>query len=199
MSSSEKHVAFQLKDFFNEDPLYIISHSSTREDISLFDAYDDYAQDLGCLRIAWQRIRQECKEIGEINAHQGHLHSSDEGYINESSSLFLKQRELMNILQYDVRSFIDIARTIMDKLAKIIEKLLGLSTGIGPRVSFTDHKKKLPTYPNIRPGYLDLLQNRTYWYEQELLLLRDKVFAQGNTVTTMPKISWIGGITILKT
>lgn len=88
----------------------------------------------------------------------------------------------MNILQYDVRAFVDIARTIMDKLAKLIEKLLGILPGIGPRVSFTDHKKNLPNdHPNIHPAYLDFLQNRTFWFEQELLLLRDKVFAHGNT------------------
>jgi len=78
-----------------------------------------------------------------------------------------------------------IARTIMNKVAKLIEKILGLSLGKGHRVSFTDHKKRLPVnHPNIHPVYLDYLTNRTHWYEQELLLLRDNIFIHGNTFIT---------------
>ena len=99
----------------------------------------------------------------------------------------------------NVRTFIGVARTIMNKLAKLIEKLLGLSPGKGPKISFTDHKKLLPVdHPNIHRAYLDFLQNRTYWYEQDLLLLRDKIFVHGNTFVTSWQVSQEGGIKIIK-
>jgi hypothetical protein len=80
----------------------------------------------------------------------------------------------------------------MNKLAKIIVILLGLSREKGQRVSFTDHKKDLlKHHRGIHQVYVD-------WYEQELLLLRDMIFAHGNTLITPWRVSWESGITILK-
>jgi hypothetical protein len=33
------------------------------------------------------------------------------------------------------------------------------------------------------------LENESYWYEQELLLLRDKIFSHGKTMVTMKGVS----------
>lgn len=192
-----EHTAFELKDFFHENPIRMI-YSKGRGDEYFSNAFIDYSQDLETLRIAWQRIRQGCKDIGEIDVRMRSI-PSDETRNDEASSLMYKLHGLMNILQSDVRAFIDIARTIMDKLAKLIEKLFGLSPGEGPRVSFTVHKKRLPLdHPNIHRAYVEFLQNRTYWYEQELLLLRDKIYAHGNTFITPWQVSLDGGIKIIK-
>jgi phosphomannomutase len=42
--------------------------------------------------------------------------------------------------------------------------------------------------------YSDFLQNRTYWYEQELLLLKDKIFAHGKPLITLPSVSPDSGV-----
>jgi predicted DNA binding CopG/RHH family protein len=192
------HIAFHLKDFFNEDPLRAI-YSKRREDTYLLNAYLDYKLDLEFLRIAWQRLKQGCKEVGEIDIRIREIPPSSKNYDNEAASLWLRQIELVNILQHDVRSFIVTARVIMDKLAKIITKLLGRSPGKGQKVSFTRHKEGLPKYyPDIYHVYLDFLQNRTYWYEQELLLLRDKVLVHGNTFITPWGVSLEKGVIIMK-
>jgi hypothetical protein len=192
-----EHVAFELKDLFRVNPFHKI-YSKGGGDRHFSNAYVDFSQDFETVRIAWQRIKQGCNEIGEIYTMVGTV-PSNETQNDEDASLLYREGALMNILQTDVRTFIDIARTLMDKLAKLIEKLLGLSSTKGPRVSFTDHKKCLPLHhPNIHPTYLDYLQNRTYWYEQELLLLRDKIYAHGNTFITSWQVSIDGGIKIIK-
>ena len=193
MSRSEEHKPFELKDFFHENPLREI-YSKGRGDGYFANAYIDFSQDFETLRISWRRIRQGCKDIGELDTRIRTI-QSNEMRIDDVALL----HGLINILQSDIRAFVDIVRTIMDKMTKLIEKLLGLSPGKGQKVSFTDHKKRLPVHhPNIHPTYLDFLQNRTYWYEQELLLLRDKVYAHGNTFITPWQVSLDGGIKIIK-
>jgi hypothetical protein len=195
--ANAEHITFELKDFFQEDPLRVI-FSKRKQDTHFFNAYTDYLQDFVSLRIAWQRIKQGCRDVGDIHALIGEVTESEKRN-DEAVSLFGREYGLMTILQTDVRTFIDVARTIMNKLAKLIEKLLGLSLDKGPKVSFTDHKKLLPAnHPNIHPAYLDLLKNRTYWYEQDLLLLRDKIFVHGNTFVTTWQVYQYDGIKIIK-
>lgn len=196
--SRGKHIPFELKDFFLEDPFRTIV-SKRKGDTYFYNAYVDYNQDLETLRIAWTRLKQGCKEISEIDAQLRSIQTNDLRFDDEATSLFFREHGLMNILQSDVRAFIDIARTIMNKIAKLIEKILGLSPGKGHRVSFTDHKKRLPVkHPDIHPVYLNYLTNRTYWYEQELLLLRDNIFVHGNTFITPWQVSLDDGIKIIK-
>jgi hypothetical protein len=78
----------------------------------------------------------------------------------------------------------------MDKIGQIIEKLVVLPRGEHPGKSFTDHKKYFAVdHPRIHPAYSNLLQNKTHWYEQELLLLKDKIFAHGKPLVTYTKVS----------
>jgi hypothetical protein len=88
----------------------------------------------------------------------------------------------------------------MNKLVKLIEQLLGLSRGRGGNRSFTDHQKDFPIkHREVHPAYADYLQNKTYWYNQELLLLRDKIFAHSDTFITPWGISRQRGVIIIKT
>jgi hypothetical protein len=125
-----EHIPFELKEFFHEDPFRFIS-SKRKRDTNFFNAYVDYSQDLQTLRIAWRRIKQGCKDISEIDTQIRGIQSNDIRDDDEAASLFFQEHGLMNMLQSDVRAFIDIARTIMDKVAKLKEKLLGLSPGKG--------------------------------------------------------------------
>ena len=55
--------------------------------------------------------------------------------------------------------------------------------------SFTKHKKFFLKHPDILPNYTEFLKNKTYWYEQELLLVRDKIFSHGKTMVTSTGVS----------
>ena len=192
------HIAFDLHDFFQEDPLREIS-MKWKQDGQLFYLYIDYHGDFESLQIAWQRLQQEYRRIGEIDLRIRQIPPPNGNYESEAASLYYEEIGIMKNVLYDVRAFIGIARTIMDKLAKLIEKLLGLSQGRGTSVSFSKHKKYLPErYPNIHPIYLDFLENKTHWYNQELLLLRDKTFEHGNTLLPYVRFSKDDGMTIFK-
>jgi hypothetical protein len=116
-------------------------YSKRRADTHIYYVYLDYSPYLESLRIAWQRLKQDCEEVGVNDTRIRQIPPTNETYDNEATSLWLKQYGLMNTLQYDVESFINIARIMMDKLAKLIEQLLGFLRGRGGRRSFTDHQK----------------------------------------------------------
>lgn len=197
MSERSEHIAFDLKDFFQIDPFRVVY--SKRKDPSVLNAYLDYSQYLESLRIAWQRLKQDCKEVGRVDNRIRQIPLPNEKNDNEAALLWIKQWGLMNIVQFDVESFINIARIMMDKLAKLIEQLLGLSRGRSGKRSFTDHQKDFPVkHRKVHPVYADFLENKTYWYNQELLLLRDKIFSHSDTFITPWGISLHRGVIVKK-
>jgi hypothetical protein len=133
--------AFELKDFFHIDPIRDISSRS--EDADFTDVYGAYLEYLRSLSIVWQRIRVECKDIGVIYAKFREI-ETDNSRNEEFVSLASNQHGLMNVLQVDIETFVLFARIFMDKIGKIIEKIVILPPGKHPGKSFTDHKNTLP-------------------------------------------------------
>lgn len=184
---------FELKDFFHIDPIREIS-STRNEYTDLTNVYGAYLEYLQSLSIVWRRIRIEYKDIGAIHA-QLHKIETDPSRNEEFVSLASNQHGLMNVLQVDIETFVLFARIFMDKIGKIIEKIVILPPGEHPGKSFTDHKKYFAIdHTHIHPAYSKLLQNNTHWYEQELLLLKDKIFAHGKPLVTYTVVSFDSGI-----
>jgi hypothetical protein len=193
MVEKKGHNAFKLKDFFHIDPIREIS-STRSEDTDLTNSYGAYREYLQSVSIVWQRIRVECKDIGAIHAHL-HKIETDPSRDEEFHSLMIKEHGIMNVFQRDIETFVLFARIFMDKIGQIIEKLIVLPRGKQPGKSFTDHKKYFDVYhPRVHPEYSNLLQNKTHWYEQELLLLKDKIFAHGKPLITQAVVSSESGV-----
>jgi hypothetical protein len=192
MIEKKGYNAFNLKGFFHIDPIRGIS-STRSEGTDLTNAYGAYREYLQSLSIVWQRIRAECKDIGATHARL-HKIETDPSRDEEFHSLMIKEHGLMNVLQRDIETFVLFARIFMDKIGQIIEKVVVLPRGEQQGKSFTDHKKYFGIHPHIHPAYSNLLQNKTHWYEQELILLKDKIFAHGKPLVTYTAISADSGI-----
>jgi hypothetical protein len=98
------------------------------------------------------------------------------------------------VLELDFETFIVLARRFMDKVGLLAEKLIQIPKGMLPGNSFTKHKKFFLQNPDIQPNYTKFLETRTYWYEQELLLWRDKVFSHGKTMVRSMGVSIHKGV-----
>jgi hypothetical protein len=185
------HVPFELKDFFHKDPIRDICSKS--QDKPLVNTYGAYLEYLRSLSIVWQRIRKECKDVGAIYVRFEKM-GRDDSWKEESVQLVSNQLGLMNVLQFDVEAFILFARIFMDKVGQLIEKLVNIPQGRQPGKSFTAHKKYFIRHRSIHPAYSDLLQNEIHWYEQELLFLRDRIFAHGEPLFTATAITPDSGV-----
>jgi hypothetical protein len=192
----EGHTAFKLRDHFHppNEPFYDI-YLSRNQDQVFFPAYWDYRKYLLSLRIVWQRIRDECSKIGDYYTRELSK-SSEWPPSQETLSLMASRGATSNVLELDIETFIILARRFMDKVGLLVEKLIAIPKGMKPRNSFTDHKKFFLKNRGIESNYTKFLEDKTYWYEQELLILRDKVFSHGGTKVFSTAVSIHDGVSL---
>jgi hypothetical protein len=188
----EGHTAFKLKDYFRNEPFYDIYRKRDQDEI-FFNAYTDYRKYLQSLSIIWQRIKEGCNQVGEY--HTQEFSKPFESPLSEETlSLITRKHATLNVLELDFEIFIVVARRFMDKVGLLVEKLIEIPQGMRPGNSFTKHKKFFLEHHDIQPNYSQFLKNQTYWYEQELLLLRDKIFSHGKTMVTSMAVSIREGV-----
>jgi hypothetical protein len=190
----EGHTAFKLRDHFrpSKEPFHEIYMGRNQDEV-FFPAYWDYRKYLQSLHIVWQRIREECNSVGEY--HTQEVSIPPETPFSQEHLLLINRREAtLNVLELDFEAFIVLAKRFMDKAGLLAEKLIAIPKGIMPGNSFTDHKKFFLKYPDIQPNYTKYLEDMTYWYEQELLLWRDKIFSHGKTMVTSMGVSIHKGV-----
>jgi hypothetical protein len=134
------------------------------------------------LAIIWNRIKNESKEIGVYHPEESKISHEEqpEGWI----SLLAKQNQVHTIWQCDFETFIIFSRRFMDKVAELIELMIEYPNEKRPGEGFTKHKKWFIEHSEIHPVYSEFLKNKAYWYNQELLLLRDMVIAHSGTLTS---------------
>ena len=125
--------------------------------------------------------------------------SSETQHTDESVSLEMKEHGLSKVLEVDIESFILFARRFMDMAAKHIEEQIALPKGmISEEDGFTEHKAFFMKNRTINPTYSKFLEDKTYWYEQELLMYRNKIFVHGKPFKTITKVSPHSGISFIK-
>jgi hypothetical protein len=193
---NQENDPFVIRDYFLYDPLYEI-YSRKREDTDFFNTYMDYRQYLKYLSIIWQRIKKESKDIGVGQAEQ--LRIDPEKFPKEWSSLTIKEQSNLDVLQCDFESFIIFSGRFMDKVAKVVEHLIERPEGMKLGESFTEHKKILANNSKLHPSYSEFLDKETYWYEQDLQLLRNKIVIHSGTLTSGVSVSIRKGIAFRKT
>ena len=161
---------------------------SRNQDEVFFPAYWDYRKYLQSLHIIWQRIRDECNSVREYHTQEVSI-PPETLFSQEHLLLITRRKATLDVLELDFETFIVLARRFMDKLGLLAEKLIQIPKGISPGNSFTKHKKFFLENPDIQPNYTKFLETKTYWYEQELLLWRDKIFYHGKTMVTSTGVS----------
>jgi hypothetical protein len=188
----EGHTAFKLRDYFLNDPFYDIYEKRNQDD-AFFHTYLDYRKYLQSLHIIWQRIKEECNRTGDY--HTQEFNKPFESPLSqETLSLITRKQATLNVVELDFETFIVLGRRFMDKVGLLVEKLIEIPKGKVPGNSFTKHKKFFIEHPEIQPNYTKFLENKIYWYEQELLLLRDKIFSHGKTMVTSMAVSFREGV-----
>lgn len=168
---------FVLGDFpIKVDPLLQIFHQK-REDADFFSQYMDHNQYFDYLHIIWDRMKSDLKLCG--SSHKSVMEHGE--HTSEKINEYMYAQKL---LQLDTESFIMFARILMDKVGKIIASLIQLPKGTYPGDSFSDHKKFFIKPENFKynPSYSQFLIDKTNWYEQHLLLVRDKMIAHSKTL-----------------
>jgi hypothetical protein len=188
----EGHTAFKLRDYFLYEPFYDI-YITRNQDDAFFHRYWDYRKYLQSLYIIWKRIKAECNQIGDYHA-QEFSKPFEPPLSDERLSLINRKQATLNVLELDFETFIVVARRFMDKVGLLVEKLIEIPKGKVPGNSFTKHKKFFLEHPDIQPNYSRFLEDKTYWYEQELLLLRDKIFSHGKTMVRSMAVSFREGV-----
>jgi hypothetical protein len=182
---------FTLKDFFQHDPFHRTSGT-----ITAFSNYSGYLQSLG---IIWQRIKDGSRAVGDCHAQVNKILSSEKQHTDESVSLEMKELGLLKVLEVDIETFILFARRFMDMVAKLIEEHIAPPKGmILEEDGFTEHKALFTKEHSINPIYSKFLEDKTYWYEQELQMYRNKIFVHGKPLKTLPKVSPHSGISFIK-
>lgn len=190
----EGHTAFKLRDYFRDEPFYVI-YLKRNQDSVFFHAYTDYRKYLVSLQIVWQRLKDECSKIGDYYT-QELSKSSEWPPSQETLSLMASRDATSNVLELDIETFIILARRFMDKVGLLVEKLIAIPNGMKPGYSFTDHKKFFLKNHDIESDYTKFLEDKTYWYEQELLILRDKIFSHGGTKVFSTAVSIHEGVSL---
>jgi hypothetical protein len=181
---------FNLKDHFIQSP-YSEIFSERREDTSFFNAHSDYFQYLRYLAIIWSRIQNECRQIGVYHSQEAMI--SYEVNPKEWTTLITAKEQLQTQCQCDIETFVMFGRRFMDKVAELIELLIDYPNYKRPEAGFTKHKEWFIDNQEIHHSYSDFLEKKTYWYERDLLLLRDKVIGHGGTLTSGAIVSpWTG-------
>ena len=138
----------------------------------------DYHHYLEYLWIIWRRIRDEYSAAMDYHSQTNDLWSSGQENSNQYRIISVKRFNMLTILQCDMEAFIIFARIFLDKVGKLVERLIELPLGTTIRNSFTDHRKYFIKHSNINPLYSQLLKDETNWYEQDLLLWRDKILTR---------------------
>jgi hypothetical protein len=165
------------------------------QDTVLYHPYTDYRKYLLSIRIVWQRIKDECNKVGDYYTQE--LSKSFEWPPSqETLSLMARKDATSNVLELDIEVFIILARRFMDKVGLLVEKLIKIPKGMKPGYSFTDHKKFFLKNRGIESNYTKFLEDKTYWYEQELLMLRDKIFSHGGTKVISTAVSIHEGVSL---
>jgi hypothetical protein len=183
--------SFELKDHFRHNPFHEI-FLKRKEDTRIFNAHSDYFHYLRYLAIIWDRIQNECREIGVYHAQEEQI--SYEENPQEWNAMRNKEDLVQTKCQCDFETFVMFARRFMDKVAELIELLVEYPNYERPREGFTKHKEWFIERSEIHHAYSDFLEKKTDWYERDLLLLRDKVIGHGGTLTSGAIISPHTGI-----
>src|SRR5688572_22023975 len=118
----EGHTAFKLRDYFRDEPFYVI-YLKRNQDSVFFHAYTDYRKYLVSLQIVWQRLKDECSKVGDYYT-QELSKSSEWPPSQETLSLMASRDATSNVLELDIETFIILARRFMDKVGLLVEKLI---------------------------------------------------------------------------
>jgi hypothetical protein len=134
----------------------------------------------------------------DFNTKRNQLSSNKQEDTDEYRLYSIRLYEISTVLQCDIEIFVIFVRRFLDKVAKLVELLIELPPGIDVENSFTGHKKYFVGHSDLHSEYSRLLRDETSWYEQDLLLWRDKIFIHGKTLTTGSIISAATGIRLTK-
>jgi hypothetical protein len=189
----------ELDDFILHDPFHDIYIRKKDDGSDFYYVYVDYHDYLRYLQIIWRRIKDEYDTIMEYNSQSNSLLSSREVNFDDYRRVTIESLETQNVIQCDIETFVIFARRFLDKVGKIVVKLTKLPHGKQIGRSFTDHKKDFIKYNDLKPMYSLLLKDDTNWYEQDLLLWRDKILMHGETLNTTCLVSPTRGIILIKT
>src|SRR5918995_627198 len=100
----------------------------------------DYHHYLEYLWIIWRRIRDEYGAAMDYHSQTNDLWSSGQENSNQYRIISVKRFNMLTILQCDMEAFIIFARIFLDKVGKLVERLIELPLGTTIRNSFTDHR-----------------------------------------------------------
>jgi hypothetical protein len=194
--------AFILGDFIITDPFRNIYRKRRDDTSDFFYTYTDYFQYLQYLNIIWNRIKEEYKTVGifhrkslELTSKYNEL-SEEERF--ELNSVDIHEFNMLTVIECDIEAFVLFVRRFLDKVAKLIEQLIVLRPGREVGSSFSDHRKYFIDNETHSPIYSKLLREDTNWYEQDLLIWRDKIFVHGKTLNTGSSVSPTRGIELRK-
>ena len=140
-------------------------------------------------------MRNESKEIGAYHAEL--LKMSFEENSEQWRSLTIKGDRTQTIMQLDFESFIMFSRIFMDKVAKLIEQMIKSSNGKNSE-NFGQHKEWIKEHKEIHPEYSKYLEEKTYWYERDLRLYRNKVVVHSGTLTSGTSVSVHTGVGFIR-
>lgn len=155
--------------------------------LAIWARYTSEIQEYLICRDTWTKIAPEFTGIRDLSP--------------EEWDLYRIEGTLMRLLQLDYESFVIFAKTLMDKTCTIAGLLLN-DRNI-PTQSFTDHKKffvKSQNNPYItNETYGKLIREETDWFDNCLVVSRDKIMVHSGIPWGGVGISAKDGIRVSKT
>ena len=112
-------------------------------------------------------------------------------------SLTIKGDRTQIIMQLDFETFIIFSRILMDKVAKSIGQMIKF-----PNEKYSEDfghvKEWIISHREIHPEYSKYLTEKTYWYERDLRLYRNKVVVHSGTLTSGMSVSIHTGVGFIR-
>jgi hypothetical protein len=133
-----------------------------------------------CLQIIQERLKQDYNDYDLGLDHAARIFKMKDKS-KRNSELLLNSEGLSTIgksIQLDSESYILFVRILLDKVGLLVELVLNNPNKYSLHQSFTKHKEYFIKNRQYNSKYSKLLEEM-YWYDQYLLLIRDKVVQHG--------------------
>lgn len=176
---------YLIDNLIQNDPFQLISKKTRNVIIFEYLSYRNY---LIYLEIIGRRLKDNYEKYGELEPHIIQYMENLETVKNYDVQILIKnQHDIMKEIQLDQESFIIFSKILLDKFGIFVGKLIDAKDYPN---SFSDHKKWFIKNNYLNPRYSKIL-TEMHWYDQFLLVMRDKIIEHGGKTafTTMFSIT----------
>jgi hypothetical protein len=166
----------------------------------------DYLTYLDYLRIIWKRLNESYSNYRKnkhfLNSYFNKITNESIGEFTPSDKSFylaqIKEYEITKILALDTESFVFFSRIFLNKVATVLNYLLCPDSYKTISNDFKAHKKYFLNNDSINKDYTNLLSKVYLWYDQYLVLYRNKVIQHSSTLNNTYLSTFEGDIQLGK-